>query len=148
MGGTLELLGQIEALVRNARNQGAAYRPGSGRNNIQPKSVVKQLLTPETCVSYLTSQAASGRSGLPLAFTVIDCKAGKTLRVVPIMQVFRAKRVWSCGLLTGCALRFRFSSRFSCPTVFLQQHGSLAGLGVECWLRARQTARWDSRVDE
>jgi hypothetical protein len=148
MGGTLAPLARIEAPACNARSRAVAYRRGSGCNSNQPSPGAIQRSAPRIHVSCLTSQGASGRNGRPLAFSFIDCKTGKTLRVIPIMQVFWATPAWSSRPRTFRALRFQNSSRFSCPTVFPQQHGSLAVLGVECWLRARKTARWDSRVDE
>ena len=67
------------------------------------------------------------------------------------MQVFRAKPAWSSrrrAFRAFRALRFGILSRFTCATVFLQQHGPFAVLGVECRLRAQKTARLDSGVDE
>ena len=148
MAGTLAPLARIEGPVRSTCGREVACRRVSGRNSNQPKPAAKQLLTPKIHISCLTSRAASGRSGRLLAFGFIDCKTGMPLRVIPIMQVFRAKPAWSSRQRAFRALRFGILSRFNCATVFSQQHGPFAVLGVECRLRAQKIARLDSGVDE
>ena len=137
MAGTWTPLARIEGLVRSTRGREVAYRRVSGRNSNQPKPAAKQRLIPRIHISCLTSQAASGRSGLLLAFNFIDCKTGMSLRVIPIMQVFRAKPAWSSRRRAFRAFR---ALRFGILKPFYLCNGVFAATWSVCCTWCRMSA--------